>query len=142
MSQPFGNHPLVKRAVHAGARTAITLGLGDRRLHLLSVEGLPYEVPVTLVAARERRWLVAPFGESAWVRAAREAGRVRLRRGRRRWEVPLEQADPDTAAHVLRAYLVQVPLIRPHVQIQLDDPHEALVEAAPRHPVFATPVPA
>ena len=51
--------------------------------------GRSHTNPVTLVEHGEQRWLVAPYGTVDWVRNARAAGRVSLRRGRRKLEHPL-----------------------------------------------------
>ena len=41
-----------------------------------------------------KRWLVAPFGEVNWVRNARKAGQVRLRRGQTVEYLKVREADP------------------------------------------------
>lgn len=50
-------------------------------------------------------YLVAPRGETQWVKNARAAGRVALRRGRMRKEYDIEELDVDARPPVLRAYL-------------------------------------
>ena len=51
-------------------------------MHLLTVRGrksgLPRTTPVNLIEYQGRRWLVAPYGEVAWVRNVRAAGEVEL----------------------------------------------------------------
>jgi hypothetical protein len=45
--------------------------------------GMPRTTPLTIVAAKGRRWLLAPFGETDWVRNLRAAGRATIRLRRR-----------------------------------------------------------
>jgi deazaflavin-dependent oxidoreductase (nitroreductase family) len=56
----------------------IRLGIGPAGMHLLTVRGrksgLPRTTPVNLITHQGRRWLVAPYGEVAWVRNVRAAG--------------------------------------------------------------------
>src|ERR687896_644643 len=66
---------------------SIRLGLAPKGAHLLSVEepesGDLRSTPVTVIENEGSRWLVAPYGETRWVRNARAAGWVQLQRGRR-----------------------------------------------------------
>ena len=50
------------------------------------------------------RWLVAPYGDRNWVKNARAAGWVELRRGRRRERLAVEELAPADAVPVLREY--------------------------------------
>src|SRR3984957_7230571 len=65
----------------------IRLGVGPAGLHLLRIRGrktgLPRTAPVNVIEYQGSRWLVAPYGEVAWVRNAREAGQAELLRGRK-----------------------------------------------------------
>jgi deazaflavin-dependent oxidoreductase (nitroreductase family) len=76
-----------RRLGNAAITALLRLGLGPRHTYLLTVlgrkTGRPMTTPVTLVETGGRRWLVAPYGDVAWVRNTRAAGRVSLRRGRR-----------------------------------------------------------
>jgi deazaflavin-dependent oxidoreductase (nitroreductase family) len=118
----------------------IRLGIGPRHLHLLSVAGRRtgrnYETPVSIVEREGRRWLVAPYGEREWVKNARAAGSVELRRGRRRERVRVEEVRVPERAPILQAYLSQVPFTRDFFDAAHGDPIEAFATEAHRHPVF------
>ena len=118
----------------------VRLGVGPRHTYLLSVPGRRsgriYTTPVTLVERGGARWLVAPYGERSWVKNARAAGWVELRRGRHRERVRVEEVDPGERAPVLRAYIRRVPLTKRFFDARPDAPVEAFAAEAGRHPVF------
>jgi len=84
-------------------------GVAPFRIHLLTVAGRRtgrrYTTPVTVLEHAGERWLVAPYGEREWVKNARAAGQVELRRGRLRERVGVEEVPVAERAQVLRAYL-------------------------------------
>src|SRR6187549_2568026 len=84
-------------------------GVAPFRIHLLTVAGRRtgrrYTTPVTVVEHAGERWLVAPYGEREWVKNARAAGQVELRRGRLREHVGVEEVPVAERAPILRAYL-------------------------------------
>jgi hypothetical protein len=79
---------------------------------------------------------VAPYGERSWVKNARAAGWVELRHGRRVETMRVVEADPATAAPVLRDYLRSTPVTQRFFDVLPDSPLEAFVAEASRHPVF------
>jgi hypothetical protein len=81
-------------------------------------------------------WLVAPYGEVAWVRNARAAARVTLNRGRRSQTVRLVTAEGDEAGRILKRYVTDVPIARPFFDARPDSPVDAFIAEADRHPVF------
>ena len=99
--------------------------------------GRPHTNPVTLVEHGEQRWLVAPYGTVDWVRNARAAGRVSLRRGRRRLERSIRELDdPHEAAPILKEYLSLTGPPRRYFSAKPDDPVEQFEAEAATHPVF------
>lgn len=102
--------------------------------------GEPRRNPVNLLHLDGIDYLVAPRGETEWVRNLRaNQGRLTLLLGRRRQErVATELADADKAP-VLRAYLArwkfEVGMFFDGVGPDSTD--EQLVAAGARHPVFA-----
>jgi deazaflavin-dependent oxidoreductase (nitroreductase family) len=118
----------------------VRLGIGPKHLYLLSVPGRrtgrTYQTPVSLVEREGRRWLVAPYGERNWVKNARAAGSVELRRGRRTERVRVEDVPPSDRAPILRAYLRQVPFTGSFFDAAPDAPLEAFASKAARHPVL------
>ena len=128
-----------RRAVNSMVRPLAKLGLAGRHTYVLAVRGRKsgkrYETPVSVIENGER-WLVAPYGEVAWVRNARAAGEVELRRGRRVETCRIEQVGPEQAAPVLQRYLKAISAVRPFFDVTTDSPMEAFVREAPAHPVF------
>ena len=116
------------------------LGLAGKRTHILTTigreTGRRYSTPVQLVFLDGERWLVAPYGERAWVKNARAAGTVELTRARRPETVRIEEVDAQTAAPVLRAYLRKTPATTPFFTAKRNAPLEEFAAEAPRHPVF------
>jgi deazaflavin-dependent oxidoreductase (nitroreductase family) len=132
---------LWRRALNAFVRPLARLGLAGPHTHLLTVRGRtsgkPWSTPVSIVRDGEERWLVAPYGERNWVRNARAAGWVELRRGRIRERLRVEELGPEDAAPVLREYYRRFRVTRPFFAASLDSPHdEAWLAEASRHPVF------
>jgi deazaflavin-dependent oxidoreductase (nitroreductase family) len=129
-----------RRALNALVRPLARLGLTGPRTHLLTVAGRrtgrPWSTPVSIVEDRGERWLVAPYGDRNWVKNARAAGQVELRRGRRREQLAVEELPPDQSVPVLRRYYELGRVTRPFFDVSLDSPQEAWLAEAPRHPVF------
>jgi deazaflavin-dependent oxidoreductase (nitroreductase family) len=119
----------------------IRLGLGPAGMQLLTIKGrktgLPRTTPVNLIEHQGRRWLVAPYGEVSWVRNARAAGEVELRRGRAVTRAHVQEATAEQAAPVLGSYLRQLRfVVGSYFDAAPSDPDAAFAAEAARHPVF------
>jgi len=119
----------------------IRLGIAPAGMHLLTVRGrktgLPRTTPVKLIEHQGSRWLVAPYGEVAWVRNTRAAGQVELHRGRTVEHAQVREAGPEEAAPVLRAYLRQLRLVvGAYFDVTPASPDSAFAAEAAHHPVF------
>jgi deazaflavin-dependent oxidoreductase (nitroreductase family) len=129
-----------RRVANALIAPLIRLGLAPRDAHLLTTVGRKtgrrYTTPVNLVEHDGRRWLVAPYGEREWVKNARAAGWVEVRRGRASRRVEVSELPPDERAPILRAYVRAVPITRKFFDADRDAPPEAFAAEADRHPVF------
>jgi deazaflavin-dependent oxidoreductase (nitroreductase family) len=139
MAKPYVlTRPL--RLVNAAGRVALRFGLAPPGAYLLTVRGRHsgrrYTTPVALIEEPGRRYLVAPYGEVGWVRNARAAGEVELRRGRRHERLRIHEVDPPEAGPVLRTYARKNRIVRPYFDARHDGPLEAFVAEASRHPVF------
>jgi deazaflavin-dependent oxidoreductase (nitroreductase family) len=95
--------------------------------------------PVNLLTYEGRRYLVAPRGETQWVRNLRVAGGGELRIGRRFEPFDATELADDEKVPVLRAYLrrwkVEVGVFFDGVDA--GSPEGELRRIAPNHPVFA-----
>jgi deazaflavin-dependent oxidoreductase (nitroreductase family) len=94
--------------------------------------------PVNLLTIDDVRYLVAPRGQTQWVRNLRVAGTGELRLGRRvETFTPTEVADADKPA-ILRAYLkrwkIEVGVFFDGIDHTATDAQ--LLEIAPGYPVF------
>jgi len=132
---------LTRRAGNELVRMLLRLGLGPARTYLLTVagrrSGAPRSTPVTLVEEGGRRWLVAPYGEVAWVRNLRATGRATLARGGRTHEIVVSEVGVEEAAPVLKLYVTRVPITRSYFDVKSESDLDAFRTEAPHHPVFA-----
>ena len=131
---------LWRRLLNRLVRAALRVGLSPPHTYLLTVQGRKtdalYSTPVRLVEQDGQRWLVAPYGEVAWVRNARAARQVQLARGARIETVAIREIAAGEAAPVLKKYLAQVPIVRPFFDVGPHSDVREFTAEAPRHPVF------
>jgi deazaflavin-dependent oxidoreductase (nitroreductase family) len=131
---------VTRRLVNAVVRAGVWTGLAPARFHLLVVPGRRTgrlrSTPIIVFAHGGERWLVAPYGEREWVKNARAAGRVTLRRGRRAETVAVEEVGALQAGPVLKEYMGQTPITRPFFAATPESPLADFVREAPQHPVF------
>jgi deazaflavin-dependent oxidoreductase (nitroreductase family) len=100
--------------------------------------GEPRRTPVNLLSHDGGRYLVAPRGETQWVRNLRVAGEGALVVGRRRESFMASELPDVEKPEVLRAYLKRW---KAEVGVFFDgvdasSPEAELARIAPRHPVF------
>ena len=114
--------------------------LGARTLEVVGrTSGQPRRTPVNLLTIDGRRYLVAPRGETEWVRNVRAAhGHLVLILGRRRTEWVAVEVRDDAKSDILRQYLrrwkFEVGVF--FEGVGPDSTDEQLAAIAPRHPVF------
>src|SRR6267142_6856524 len=84
-------------------------GIGLPHNYLLQVEGRKtariYSTPVNILDYKGKRFLVAPRGETQWVRNARVSGHVWLKKGTTRQRFALRALDDREKPEILREYL-------------------------------------
>jgi deazaflavin-dependent oxidoreductase (nitroreductase family) len=131
---------LLRRAVNAVAKPVLRLGLGPRQTYLLTVPGRSsgrlYTTPVSLLENEQGRWLVAPYGVTSWVKNARAAGEVELRRGARVERLALAELPAEEAVPILRQYHRRARVTHPFFDVTPQSPDAAWAAEAPHHPVF------
>jgi deazaflavin-dependent oxidoreductase (nitroreductase family) len=100
--------------------------------------GEPRRTPVNLLTLGGERYLVAPRGNTQWVRNLRVSGRGRLLLGRRSEEFAATEVPDSERAPILRAYLkrwkAEVGVF--FAGVGPDSSDEELTRIAPDHPVF------
>lgn len=132
-------NPLVSLPMRLGISV-----LGSRVLEVSGrSSGEPRRTPVNLLALDGRRYLVAPRGETQWVRNLRASGSGRLLLGRRGEPFTAVELSDAEKAPVLRAYLkrwkAEVGVFFDGVGPDSSD--REMQDAAPRHPVFRLEAP-
>ena len=132
---------LTTRLVNPLIATLTKLGLSVRGAYVLAVRGRKtgkmQEVPVNPVEVDGVRYLVAPRGDTHWVRNLRAAGEAELRVGQRREHIQAREVENASKPPVLRAYLGRWKRETGKffgVDDQAAD--EDLARIAPDHPVF------
>ncbi len=119
-----------------------TMGISVWGSRTLSVRGRTSgewrTTPVNLLTVGDRQYLVAPRGQTQWVRNLRVAGSGELRVGKRVQTFTATELPTDERADVLRAYLkrwkFEVGVFFDGVSAASSD--DELTRIAPDHPVF------
>ena len=131
----------LRTVLNPAVAMAVQGGFAPRMAHILTTtgrkSGRARSTPVILVERAGIRYLVAPYGEVAWVHNVRADSRVRLTRGRTTEELEATEVEPAEAGPVLREYVSRWwPLVAPYFNAGPSDPEEAFAAEVPRHPVF------
>jgi deazaflavin-dependent oxidoreductase (nitroreductase family) len=116
-------------------------GIGPKNSYLIEVPGRKTgqirSVPVNIVEFDGQRYLVAPRGETEWVRNARAAGgKANLRRGKAE-QVQLEEVPTAERAPIIQKYLGENAMAtKASFGIEPGAPISEFERIAPIHPVF------
>ncbi|MGZ5325909.1 MAG: nitroreductase family deazaflavin-dependent oxidoreductase [Solirubrobacterales bacterium] len=125
-------------AVAGLTRLGISL-VGSRVLEVTGRKsGEPRRTPVNLLKFDGAEYLVAPRGETQWVKNVRVNPRARLLVGRRDKDVTLSEMPPAETVPLLRAYLKKWKweVGQFFGGVGPDSSDEELARIAPDHPVF------
>jgi deazaflavin-dependent oxidoreductase (nitroreductase family) len=120
----------------------VKLGLSAKGASVLSVRGRTTgewrSTPVNPLKLDGEQFLVAPRGETQWVRNLRVAGSGRIRRGHRTEDFTAVELDDAAKPHVLRAYLEEWAWeVGTFFEgVGADSPDEQLAAIAGKHPIF------
>ena len=130
----------VVRFVNRLTARFIDRGMGPPQRYMLGVRGRKsgklYSAPVTVVEELGQRWLVAAYGEVAWVINARAAGEVTLSRGGQSQTLAIRELPVGDRAPILKKYVALEPLVLPYFEARKDSPLEVFAAEAQAHPVF------
>lgn len=131
---------MARRFINGMMTLLIRAGIAPRDYRILTVRGRRsgrrYSTPVRVLEHQGRRWLVAPYGERAWVKNARAAGEVALTRRFRSETFGILETEPAEATGVLRAYVAVEKIVRPYFAEKWDAPADAFLDDARTRPVF------
>jgi deazaflavin-dependent oxidoreductase (nitroreductase family) len=119
----------------------VGFGIGLRHNYLVQVQGRKsgriYSTPVDVLDYDGKRYLVAPRGETQWVKNARVACELWLKRGRSRQQYTLRVLEDREKPEILKEYLNRY---KTTVQRYFSVPASASLETftgiAPNYPVF------
>jgi len=125
-------------AVALLTRTGVSVW-GSRELRVRGrTSGAWRSTPVNLLTLERDRYLIAPRGQTEWVRNLRVAGTGELRVGKHTETFRATEVADDEKAPILRAYLqrwkAEVGVFFDGVSAKSSD--EELLRIAPDHPVF------
>jgi len=127
-------NPIVARLTRLGASLA-----GSRVLEVRGRKSGEWRrTPVNPLGYEGDRYLVAPRGETHWVRNMRVSGAGRLRKGRGTEEFTATEVPDDEKLPILRAYLKKWAWeVGAFFQgVGADAPDDDLRRIAPLHPIF------
>lgn len=119
----------------------VGLGLGFSHNYLLQVRGRKsgkiYSTPIDLLEINGKKFLVAPRGQTQWVRNAEVAGEVVLKKGSARHRFRLRPVPDADKPEILKTYLDR---FRKEVQryfpVAAGSPPEAFRDLARSYPAF------
>ena len=119
------NIVLLRRGVKVGSQSLLTVPG--------RTTGNPRSTPISVAMVDGRRYLVAAFGDAAWVANVRAARRGTLTRGGATVEVGLTEVPVAERGPILRAFLYQV---RGGARFFGSRSPDEIVDEAERYPVF------
>lgn len=119
----------------------IGIGLGPSSKYLLQVRGRKsgklFSTPINLLEIGRKRYLVAPRGQTQWVRNAEAANEVTLKKGSSRSKFRLRALQGQEKLEVLKAYLDKFPReVQTYFSVRAGSPVEAFAGVADNYPAF------
>jgi deazaflavin-dependent oxidoreductase (nitroreductase family) len=131
----------VERVINNLFGMLVGLGLGLSHNYVLEVQGRKssriYSTPVNLLMVNGRRYLVAPRGETQWVRNARSTGEIWLKKGRRRHHFRLRTIPDEEKPQLLKSYLDRFrTTVQRYFPIPAGSAPEAFSGIVAQYPVF------
>jgi deazaflavin-dependent oxidoreductase (nitroreductase family) len=116
-------------------------GFGLKHNYLLQVQGRKtgriYATPVNMLDYKGTLFLVAPRGETQWVRNARASGQVWLKRGRTRKSFTLRALNADEKPEIIREYLNRYKgTVQRYFPVPAEAPLKDFVPIAANYPAF------
>lgn len=131
----------VERLINTLFGFLVGIGLGLRHNYLLQVRGRKtgriYSTPVNILEMDGRRFLVAPRGQTQWVRNAQASGSVSLKKGFKSKEFRLRAIPDQEKPEILKQYLDSFSTtVQRYFPIPAGSPPAAFQPLAARYPIF------
>jgi deazaflavin-dependent oxidoreductase (nitroreductase family) len=119
----------------------VGIGLGFSYNYLLQVRGRKsgklYSTPINLLEIAGKRFLVAPRGQTQWVRNAEAANQITLKKGSSRQKFQLRPLQSLEKPEVLKAYLDTFKReVQTYFSVPAGSPVEAFAAIAGNYPAF------
>lgn len=119
----------------------VGIGLGFSYNYLLLVRGRKsgklYSTPINLLEHGGKRYLVAPRGQTQWVRNAEASGEITLKKGSRLSKFRLRPLQDAEKLEVLKAYLDTFKKeVQTYFTVPAGSPVQAFAEVAGNYPAF------
>jgi deazaflavin-dependent oxidoreductase (nitroreductase family) len=119
----------------------VGLGFGLSHNYLLQVRGRKtgrmYSTPVNLLVVDGRKYLIAPRGNTQWVRNARSGGEVWLKKGPRRDRFRVREVRDAEKPRLLKLYLEQFrTTVQRYFSVPAGSDAEAFAAVISLYPVF------
>jgi deazaflavin-dependent oxidoreductase (nitroreductase family) len=140
-NRPFFASPAPRRRFSI-ARSDFWSGSASRpHMQLLQVRGRKtgrvYSSPVNLLQVGGKKYLVAPRGQTQWVRNAESAGEVVLKRGSARNKYRLVPIPDSEKPEILKSYLDSYKSeVQRYFPVPAGSPPAAFRDIASHYPVF------
>ena len=141
-NQPTFRQPTtLERAFNRVFGFLVGLGLGFSYNYVLEVRGRKsgkiYSTPINLLELGGKRFLVAPRGQTQWVRNAEAAGEVTLKKGSTRKKFRLQPIPDTDKPEILKAYLDAFKReVQQYFLVPAGSPAAAFAGIAQNYPVF------
>ncbi len=137
----FPRPSTLERAFNRLFGLLVGLGIGLSHNYLLKVRGRKsgriYSTPVNLLLVDGRKYLIAPRGNTQWVRNARSSGEVWLKRGRRQKHFRVKEVQDEEKPQILKLYLDQFhTTVQRYFSIPAGSSLESFVGIATQYPTF------
>jgi deazaflavin-dependent oxidoreductase (nitroreductase family) len=119
----------------------VGLGMGPQYIYLLQVRGRKtgriYSSPVNLLEFEGKPYLVAPRGQTQWVRNAEATGEITLKKGKSRRSYRLRAIPDSGKAEILKLYLERyASAVQRFFPVPDGSDLEDFEQLAARYPVF------
>jgi deazaflavin-dependent oxidoreductase (nitroreductase family) len=140
-STPFRAPNMVERAFNRTFGFFVGLGFGPNYSYLLEVRGRKsgrlFSTPINLLRLDGKSFLVAPRGQTQWVKNAEAAGKIALKRGRTRLKFRLVPVPDAQKPEILKSYLDQFAFaVQKFFPIPAGSSVDAFQEISANYPVF------
>jgi len=140
-STQFTQPTLLDRIINRAFGFLVKLGLGLSHNFLLEVRGRKsgsvYSTPVNVLEYKEKKYLVAPRGDTQWVRNVVVSLKGTLVKGAKREDVRLRPIADEAKAEILKAYLDRYKLtVQRYFPIPAGSPLKEFEPLVGRYPVF------